>query len=30
MKVEAFLDLLKKEQALDAPVLTGNNPPDEE
>ena len=30
MKAEAFLDLLKKEQALGAPVLTGNNPPDEE
>lgn len=30
MKEEAFLDLLKKEQALGAPVLTGNNPPDEE
>lgn len=26
MKAEAFLDLLKKEQALDVPVLTGNNP----
>ena len=30
MKAEAFLDLLKKVQARGAPVLTGNNPPDEE